>query len=196
MVLIFSPHPHNKQYWPIAKALGAQPAGPCGASHFPIAGGGVWRLEVGTKIVPAHADFCLQLEFALGNLPSTKLLLVCAKFIRFVTRDRPGSCHCRRIRTSRPTARRDLRSSPRTRGGDASRAALLAAASPARAMSALWVRGGWGIGTAAGGAALGPITRSVLCFFDFDAASALPAVEVTGATSAGATAGCSVAAAA
>ena len=51
--------------------------------------GGVWRLEVGTAIVPAHADFCLQLEFALDNLSSTKLL-VCATFIRFVTRTIPS----------------------------------------------------------------------------------------------------------
>ena len=49
--------------------------------------GGVWRL--GTAIVPAHADFCLQLEFALDNLSSTKLL-VCATFIRFVTRTIPS----------------------------------------------------------------------------------------------------------
>ena len=35
----FRPQPHNKQYWPIAQRLGAQPVGPCGASHFPTSGG-------------------------------------------------------------------------------------------------------------------------------------------------------------
>ena len=39
MMLIFSPHPHNKQYLPIARRLGAQPVGHCGASLFPLLAG-------------------------------------------------------------------------------------------------------------------------------------------------------------